>query len=103
MSMTKADLITETARLRKRVALLERARRRRSASRQSQRLRIELAEALEQQTAASQTLRVISSSPADVQPVFDAIVESAVRLSGALFGSVYRFDGELIHMAATAT
>jgi two-component system, NtrC family, sensor kinase len=57
-------------------------------------------EALEQQTATSDVLRVISSSPTDVQPVFDAIVESAVRLSGALFGSVYRFDGELIHMTA---
>jgi signal transduction histidine kinase len=60
----------------------------------------DLTEALEQQTATAEILRVISSSPTDVQPVFQTIAESAVRLSGALFGSVYRFDGELIHMVA---
>ena len=60
----------------------------------------DLGEALEQQTATADILRVISSSPTDVQPVFQHIAESAVRLSGGLFGSVYRFDGELIHMVA---
>ncbi len=60
----------------------------------------DLTEALEQQTATGEILRVISRSPTVVQPVFDAIAESAVRLSGALFGSVYRFDGGLIHMVA---
>ncbi len=59
-----------------------------------------LAEALEQQTATSEILRVISSSPTDVQPVFSAIVESAVRLCGARFGAAFRFDGELVHLAA---
>ena len=59
-----------------------------------------LTEALEQQTATGEVLRAISSSATDAQPVFQNIAESAVRLSGALFGSVYRFDGELIHMAA---
>ena len=59
-----------------------------------------LSESLEQQTATSEILRVISRSPTDVQPVFQSIAESAVRLSGGLFGSVYRFDGELIHMVA---
>ena len=58
------------------------------------------AEALEQQTATAETLRVISSSPTDVQPVFDAIVKSAVRLCDAFIGDVYRFDGELIHFVA---
>jgi GAF domain-containing protein len=43
---------------------------------------------------------VISSSPTDVQPVFDAIAASAVRLCGAANGAVFRFDGELIHIAA---
>jgi GAF domain-containing protein len=60
----------------------------------------ELTEALEQQTATAEILRVISNSPTDVQPVFEAIAESAVRLCNGLFGSVYRFDGQLIHMVA---
>ena len=59
-----------------------------------------LTEALERQTATGDVLRAISHSAMDAQPVFETIAESAVRLSGALFGSVYRFDGELIHMTA---
>jgi hypothetical protein len=47
----------------------------------------ELAEAREQQAATSEILRVISSSPTDVQPVFDAIVRSAVRLCDGVIGS----------------
>jgi GAF domain-containing protein len=60
----------------------------------------ELTEALEQQTATSEILRVISSSPTDLQPVFDAIARSAVRLCSARIGAVFQFDGELIHLAA---
>ena len=59
-----------------------------------------LTEALEQQTATSEILRVISSSPSDVQPVFDAISKSAVALCDAQNGTVIRFDGQLIHVAA---
>src|SRR6266566_724572 len=58
------------------------------------------AEALEQQTATAEILRVISSSPTDVQPVFDTIVRSAVRLCNGLFCSLLRFDGELIYNVA---
>ncbi len=57
----------------------------------------EVTEALEQQTATGEVLRVISSSPTDVQPVFDVIAESAVRLCHGRFCAVFRFDGELLH------
>jgi len=60
----------------------------------------DLTEALERQTATGEILRVISRSHTDVQPVFDTIAESAVRLCGGLLGGVYRFDGELIHFVA---
>ncbi|MGE5164766.1 MAG: sensor histidine kinase [Sphingobacteriales bacterium] len=57
-------------------------------------------EALEQQTATSEVLRVISSSPTNVQPVFDAIAESAVRLCGGQFSFVVRFDGKVMEFAS---
>ncbi len=60
----------------------------------------EVTEALEQQTATAEILRVISSSPTDVQPVFDSIAAKALDLCRATTGWVYRFDGELIHIAA---
>ena len=60
----------------------------------------ELNEAREQQAATSEILRVISSSPTDVQPVFDTIVRSAVRLCDGVIGAVNTFDGELIHSVA---
>jgi signal transduction histidine kinase len=63
-------------------------------------LRRSLGTRIEQQTATAEILRVISSSPTDVQPVFDAIVRSAVRLCDGLYGFVGRFDGEQIHIAA---
>jgi GAF domain-containing protein/CheY-like chemotaxis protein len=59
----------------------------------------ELTVSLEYQTAAGDILRVISSSPTDVQPVFDTIAESAVRLCGGQFSFVVRFDGNLFHFA----
>jgi GAF domain-containing protein/CheY-like chemotaxis protein/anti-sigma regulatory factor (Ser/Thr protein kinase) len=61
-----------------------------------------LTEALEQQTATSEVLRAISSSPTDVQPVFDIIAESARRLCRAEAGTVNNFDGEWVHLAAVA-
>src|SRR6267142_6944324 len=53
-------------------------------------------------TATSEILRVISSSPTDVQPVFDAIAQSAMRLCDATFCNVARYDGDLLHLAAHA-
>src|SRR5262249_41168890 len=60
----------------------------------------ETKEALEQQTATADILRVISTSPTDAQPVFEAIAQSAMRLCDATMSVVSRYDGELIHLAA---
>jgi two-component system, NtrC family, sensor kinase len=60
----------------------------------------DLSESLEQQTATSQVLNVINTSPTDTQPVFDTIIQSAVRLCGAQFGVMHRFDGERLHVVA---
>jgi signal transduction histidine kinase len=60
----------------------------------------DLTEALEQQTATAEILRVISRSQTDVQPVFDTIVRSAVRLCDGLFGALFQFDGELLQLVA---
>jgi signal transduction histidine kinase len=59
-----------------------------------------LAEAVDQQTATAEILRVISSSPTDVQPVFDAIVAHAVRLCDGQFGVVYRCESKIVSLAA---
>jgi GAF domain-containing protein len=61
----------------------------------------ELDEALQQQTATGEVLGIIRRSPADAQPVFDAIVESATRLCGAIFSVVYLYDGDHLRIAAT--
>ncbi len=60
----------------------------------------ELTEALEQQTATSEILRVISRSPTDVQPVFDTIVQAALELCRASSANVFTFDGDLVHLAS---
>ena len=62
----------------------------------------DLTEALEQQTATSEILRVISRSPTDVQPVFDTIAAAALKLCSASSAVVSRFDGELLQLAALA-
>jgi transcriptional regulator with GAF, ATPase, and Fis domain len=60
----------------------------------------ELTEALEQQTATSQVLGVISSSPGDLELVFQTMLDNAVRLCGAKFGFMNRYDGDTWKIAA---
>ena len=64
------------------------------------RLLNELRESLQQQTATADVLKVISRSPTDVQPVFDAIANNSVNLCGAGYCIVYNFDGEMISVVA---
>ena len=61
----------------------------------------DLAEALEQQTATSEVLQVISSSPSDPEPVFAAMLDNAVRICDANFGSIFRWTGGALHLVAT--
>ena len=61
----------------------------------------DLTEALEQQTATSEVLQVISGSAGDVEPAFATMLEKAVRICDATFGNIYRWDGEALHLVAT--
>jgi len=61
----------------------------------------DLTEALEQQTATSEILRVIASSPTDLQPVLDVVAESAARLCDATDVQIFRVDGDLYRLAAS--
>ena len=60
----------------------------------------DLTEALEQQTATSEVLGVISSSPGDLEPVFTSMLRNAVHICDATFGNILRWDGEALHLAA---
>jgi len=61
----------------------------------------ELTESLERQTATSEVLKVISSSPGDLEPVFATMLEKAVRICDAKFGNIYRRDGDGFQLVAT--
>jgi GAF domain-containing protein len=63
----------------------------------------ETKEALERQTATSEILRVISTSPTTIQPVFDTIAQSALNLCRASSAGVFMREGELIHVSALAS
>src|SRR5262249_41230097 len=60
----------------------------------------ELSEALERHAATDEVLRVISSSPGELEPVFRAMLQNAIRVCDAKFGILFRYDGELSYPVA---
>src|SRR5471032_228069 len=90
------------AKVRKTAKTAPNHKRSRNAGRETEvaRLKRELKEALERQTATAEILRVIASSPSDVQPVFDEIAKSAKRLFDGHATAVTRVVGDMIHLAA---
>ena len=101
-AMTKAELVAENEALRKSLSR-EVAKRKREEQRSTakiQQLTAGLTEALEQQTATAEILRVICTSPTDLQPVLDTVVASAARFCGAYDVTLLQVDGDRLRFPA---